>query len=413
VASSAVFGQDSLTVSFSEETDTLVKQRFIDRYENVFMTKVPTRHIFKLSKVGSELSSTGAYLAYEHKIRPSWSVELGVFAQTTRFNMPLYSEIRYFRLSNVGYWGIAKTRWYPYMNSRIRSGLNSNNFNGMYLGLNYEQSFKMGWGYWSGYKITNRAALTWGFQSRFLNRGHIDISLNLYNREHGFDDFFFKEQGYLAYQNFFLTTNASLGLAIGDWKRKPSPGLCDILVCDEQISGQWKLTMPEVLLGLYKWQASSGISYEKKIGKTPFSIEPGVSAGFQGNDSFTSLSTSLATGASLGLRYYLLEKFLFRRGLSGQNFSGPYLSAGAGYSFSRNRNKDTDQPEWDYAREVQTLGYTTALGFQQRFFKRFFIDGYVSYGWTRVLDERTRNTEKIYTQNFRGFNSNFSVGFTF
>ncbi|MCE7067168.1 hypothetical protein [Dyadobacter sp. CY326] len=41
------YAQDSTNVSFSQEVDTLVKQRFIDRYENLFMTKVPTGQMFK------------------------------------------------------------------------------------------------------------------------------------------------------------------------------------------------------------------------------------------------------------------------------------------------------------------------------------------------------------------------------
>lgn len=42
------FAQDTTRIVFSQEADTLVKQRFIDRYENIFMTKVPTRHMLKL-----------------------------------------------------------------------------------------------------------------------------------------------------------------------------------------------------------------------------------------------------------------------------------------------------------------------------------------------------------------------------
>src|SRR5690349_4619694 len=40
--------QDTLRVTYSEEPDTLiVRQKFIDRYDNVFMTRVPTRNLFK------------------------------------------------------------------------------------------------------------------------------------------------------------------------------------------------------------------------------------------------------------------------------------------------------------------------------------------------------------------------------
>ncbi|WP_159473917.1 hypothetical protein [Dyadobacter sp. 3J3] len=39
------FGQDTLKIIYFQETETLVKQRFIDRYEDVFMTYVQPRHI--------------------------------------------------------------------------------------------------------------------------------------------------------------------------------------------------------------------------------------------------------------------------------------------------------------------------------------------------------------------------------
>ena len=41
------YSQESAQILFTEEYDSLPPVRFIDRYENVFMNKVPTRNIFK------------------------------------------------------------------------------------------------------------------------------------------------------------------------------------------------------------------------------------------------------------------------------------------------------------------------------------------------------------------------------
>lgn len=49
----SLHAQDSLRITYSQEQDTIVRQRFIDQYENVFMTKIPTRHMLKLSLVFS------------------------------------------------------------------------------------------------------------------------------------------------------------------------------------------------------------------------------------------------------------------------------------------------------------------------------------------------------------------------
>lgn len=82
----AIFAQDSSKITYSEEPDTLVKQRFIDRFENVFMTKVPTRHMFKmgiefyplghLEYGSSNLHTRSLALGYEYKLVPS--ISLGI-----------------------------------------------------------------------------------------------------------------------------------------------------------------------------------------------------------------------------------------------------------------------------------------------------------------------------------------------
>lgn len=74
-------GQDSVPIMYAEETDSLPKQYFIDRYENVFMTKVPTRQMLKLDYTGSDYRGTGFQLGYEYKVLPTLSLELAFYAQ--------------------------------------------------------------------------------------------------------------------------------------------------------------------------------------------------------------------------------------------------------------------------------------------------------------------------------------------
>lgn len=71
----AAHAQDTVSVSYSEETDTLVKQRFLDRYENVFMTKVPTRHMFKIGL--SQYYQALAFPLQDDKILNNTSLQLG------------------------------------------------------------------------------------------------------------------------------------------------------------------------------------------------------------------------------------------------------------------------------------------------------------------------------------------------
>lgn len=118
----ASYAQENAPVSFSQEADTLVKQRFIDRYEDVFMTKVPTRHMFKVSTVGSQIQGTGINFGYEYKVLPSLSLEASIYSQLDRSNLGLAQQLLHFNWQQVSLWANAKARWYYNMDKRIRKG---------------------------------------------------------------------------------------------------------------------------------------------------------------------------------------------------------------------------------------------------------------------------------------------------
>jgi hypothetical protein len=242
------FAQDSLKVSFSQEPDTLVKQRFIDRYENVFMTKVPTRQMFKLAVVGSEIQGSGFNLAYEYKVLPSLSVEASVYAQVSRYNDGLAYNLLHLGVQNVNVWANVKARWYYNMNKRIAKGLNANNFSGAYIGASYEQSLYRPNAF-SG-RNTARVGLLYGFQSRFFNHGFVDFGVGIYQRELGQFYEFEGSSAFLATENLVLGTHFNIGLAVGDWKRSKKTLLCDVIFCDEQVNGQLKVQAPNIVLGL-------------------------------------------------------------------------------------------------------------------------------------------------------------------
>ncbi|MEO6684893.1 MAG: hypothetical protein ABIN24_02970 [Dyadobacter sp.] len=136
------FGQDTTRILYTQETDTLVKQRFIDRYENVFMTKVQTRHMFKIGlsqyyqthsfslKEGTLLNNTSLQLGYEFKFLPAFSIALSGHIPFYGWDVPFHDA-----------WGNsvldAQLRWYFNMRKRIKSGRSANNFSGNYLAINY------------------------------------------------------------------------------------------------------------------------------------------------------------------------------------------------------------------------------------------------------------------------------------
>ncbi len=79
--------------------DTLTKQRFLDRYDNVFMTKVPTRHMFKIElsqyyqartfalSEDRAFNNTSLQLGYEFKFLPAFSIALAG-------HLPYYGDLK-------------------------------------------------------------------------------------------------------------------------------------------------------------------------------------------------------------------------------------------------------------------------------------------------------------------------------
>ncbi|WP_353719402.1 hypothetical protein [Dyadobacter sp. 676] len=402
VICNAALGQDTIVVNFSEERDTLSKQHFVDRYENIFMTKVPTRNMFKLSAVSSHFAGIGAYAGYEYKVRPALSLEAGVYGQIDRLPRSLYPETSRLHPLHVAYWAILKARWYLNMQKRIKSGLNSNNFTGMYLGMSHEYLFKDGISKGVSSHITG---LAFGFKSRFLHHGYMDISLNLYNRQLGLGASYRGErQGVFTPKHFVLSTQKTFGIAFGDWKRNPNPALCDVLVCDETIASQWKIGLPEISVGLLNQMASMSAAYEMRIGKTPSSIQA------MNETSFFRFSKNTLRGelsTSLQLRYYFLQNIKINKGAGGYNFSGLYLSCSGEHYLSWNGQKAFALTNRHfYNQPAAKLG----LGYQQRLFRKVFFDGSVLY---RESYPTRKWTNAGAPHRIGAFHSRFSIGFAF
>ncbi|WAC14811.1 hypothetical protein [Dyadobacter pollutisoli] len=398
--------QDSIKVSYSQEADTLVKQRFIDRYENVFMTKVPTRQMFKVSAVGSEVQGTGFNFAYEYKVLPSLSLEASIYTQLSRFNGGLANELLHFDSRAVNVWANAKARWYYNMNKRINKGLNANNFSGVYIGASYEQSVYMQ--NFSANKNGTRFGLLYGFQNRIFNHGFTDFSIGLYQRDLGqFYDFEGASAPW-AVKNFVLGTQFNIGLAVGDWKKAKTTPLCDVLFCDELIRGHWKVQAPNIVLGFTNQIVRSEVAYERAIGNTPLSAQADVGVNlfhqsFSGGTHFTYFSA----GANLALRYYFLQRYQARHGKGGGNFSGPYASLIASYIRGSYNSSSIFQPDGGMDEVVNNLNATAALGYQQRLFKRLYIDLSLFYLKPVKSPSFVIGGSRPY------FSSKMTIGFTF
>lgn len=389
------FAQDTTAITFSQEPDTLVRQRFIDRYENVFMTKVPTRNILKVGYLTSFDNGIGLKFAYEYKILPSLSMEASFYTQTNYQKAAIYLESFNKQLRKETMFLSLKGRWYFDMEKRIRNALNANNFSGKYLSLSYEQSLA------SFYRLPKRKniiGLSYGFQSRFLESGFVDFSIGLFHLSPITALYWRADIGSNGFstKNMVIASQTSIGLAFGDWKKSGRAPLCELLLCDQLVSHQFKVKFPEISIGIARQAVRAEIGYERKIGKSPFSVNLriGNTTYRIGSKGYTPAQDILAFGEAQ-VRFYFLQKHQIRTGKASNSLSGMYLGPVASYRYT-------------YAEfGLSTLPIGGLIGYQQRLFKNIYFDSAISWGKDYSLNKRIRSA------NYSELKAEVGLGFAF
>ncbi|WP_031527440.1 hypothetical protein [Dyadobacter crusticola] len=370
----AGFAQDTVKVAFTEEQDTLVRQRFVDRYENVFMTKVPSRHMFKVSLTflpnylmnvkNSGNEGTQLDLGYEYKLLPSWSAggEVGVSGHQG---------------THVGFGGVfsAKvyTRWYYDMRRRIREGTSVNNFTGNFLALVGEKQ----WGKGVALDQLQRLGVEFGLQRRFFNLGRIELGVGLY-----YQDYKQLEYQFLLTQHLnkswpvAITSRTSMGIGFGDWKRQKNIPICDVLFCEDDVQQQWKLLWPKLYLSPNFLNGTVGVGYERKIAKSPFSLNTQSTAfymriaakGLSYPLDKVRVSNDFQVHSSVQLRYYLDQRRNIRRGTGGNNLSGAYIGPYADHLFYHS------ETIFGVGKSKKHVGLGLGFGVQQTIFNKAYVD---------------------------------------
>jgi len=415
-----VFAQDSTQISYSEIQDTLVKQRFIDRYENVFMTKVPTRHMFKVGISqynGGEnrplfkekpFYDLALQIGYEFKFLPAFSIALSSHIPNYGISSNLKTALSNTLLD-------AQLRWYFDMKRRIRTGKSANNFSGNYIALNYYQFGTVIQD--PKIKFDTQIGLRFGIQRRFFNSGYLDFSMGLHQENQWFY--------YGLLHNWTFSTQTSLGFAFGDWKKAKDIAVCDVFLCEENIEEQWKIKLPELTFGYYLNRIRAGVAYERRIKTSPLTLnlqfDVGISKGynyFSSNELFNlkgpdsryrgimALSRELSMSFAIQPRYYFLQKSQLRRSKSNNGISSLYTGLNIEYNLYLGKhgfygfNPDYTLPHFNQ----NTLHVGPMIGFQQRVFKNGYIDLNTSYNYKR---------EFYNSENSFGFRGNLSVGLAF
>ncbi|WP_221393002.1 hypothetical protein [Dyadobacter sp. NIV53] len=412
--------QDSTAIVFKEEIDSLPPVRFIDRYENIFMTKVPTRHMLKvgLSQYiqsrpfalynDKGFKNSNLQIGYEFKFLPAYSIAISG-------QMPLFGNAipKTWIIENISVNG--QLRWYYDMKKRIMAGKSANNFSGNYLAAEY---------IYLNSKTNMRAlGLRMGFQRRFLNSGFIDFNIGL---RKGLP---IAQQTLSAGWGIF--TEVSFGFAIGDWKKTSNPSICQLIRCDLKTKQHWKVQIPDIKFGQFQKTLGIGIAYELALGKSPLSLNFQYNLNLQkaGNYLYGYFSNDWHQGwfardtrskeasqlYSIQPRYYFTQKAQQRKGKGGNGLSGFYSGINLEYAIYRSSHIaesiydthiDVWTPEYTFKVNRNYLGAGPLIGVQQRLFKNGYIDFNTSCNWGP-------SKEMGFTYNVIRVRANLTVGFRF
>lgn len=397
----SVLAQDNSKITFSEEPDTLVKQRFIDRYENVFMTKVPGRHMFKIGLdfyhkdvfgfVSPEIQNITYGFGYEYKLFPAFSIGTnfsinGGWISDNKLNS---STVLQGAISGNVY-----GRWYYDMKRRIEEGKSANNFSGNFLALVTERR----WEYRPHLFRLNQIGVEFGMQRRFLNYSRLEFAIGVYYQK-------FSNGYYVAdalnstgkVTDFEISTRSSLGMAFGDWKRTSNIPICEILYCDEFLGDQWKILWPILRLSNHMTNGTIGVAYEKKFGKSPLSVNAQVLTDYRRSRSDAIIASHAVTSMnyqiqpSLQLRYYFLQRRSIRKGTGGNNLSGLYF--GPYFDYIKYVSK-----VWAESRSTnEHLGPGFSLGYQKTLFRRAYLDISCAQSWNllKIPADRSKSVGSL------------------
>ncbi|QRR00812.1 hypothetical protein [Dyadobacter sandarakinus] len=388
--------QDTTSVAFSEDTSGIEDQRFIDRYENVFMTKIPTRRMFKLGYTASTYKGIGLTAAFEYKVFPFLSLEAAVYSRAAREGDGIYMENVFRQLSGENLFVSGGSRWYPNMRKRIVRQQSANNLTGSYVSVLYERSLAA----IQDGRVRDHFSLTYGFQSRFLANGFLDFSLGMYYLR-PFPQWFTvgSVPSRFNMNNLVFASRSLIGLAFGDWKRTDRGPLCDILHCDYMVRQHFKVRLPELNIGIQVQSARLEVGYERKMGKSPFSVNLGFRSE---NNQFEARYTSRQglTEFDGQLRFYYLQKSQIRKGKASDNLSGLYAGPHLGYRwtyeyFNHRRNKLLREP---------IAGLTA--GYQQRLFNKLYFDSALSMSAIGFY-------QSVFKVRYGELNAKAGVGFAF
>lgn len=373
--------EDSVkTVVITQDSIT----RYLSPAEYAFMMHEETNYLIKIALPA---------LTYSNGLKYG-SVSTNMAAEFRLFkNLTLDSKLSYYFFGAKGFYtnqvGVdLQFRWYYRMKKLSELRGSSMNLSGNYFLLNfiyrhgrtkinYEYSLAQSQSFNS---LSIQAG--WGLQRRFLQHGYFSLGIGA-----GFDIPLYEGEN----TSFALNTNMEIGLAFTKDKYVlNNDELCTIIKCFESSSFVLKSNLFNVIsLRLAENRRTVTINpnliAEKKLGKSPFSLQAGVTMRYSyqyGGISYMSdINDQFREGSVLNFKgllearwYYNLRKRMLK-GKTGNGLAANYFGLGAEYGLTGYVGRIDD------IFGTNTQYYYLNTGIQRFFSDHFYFDYSLSFGY--------------------------------
>ncbi|MFD2522373.1 hypothetical protein [Emticicia soli] len=416
---------DSVKVSYSEEkVEKFEKTTLIDEYEKAFGNNRVVKSSLRIAFNRTRLSflPDRSFTPYQNIFR--YLDPIFQFEQKIGIDKSLVASISTNTNKKESIWrsdiGL-EGRWYYEMKKRVEAGKQQPNITGKYISLKVEANpyrynptspftaflIQQGRATFM-FRPTSTYSINWGWQ--FGNNLDFGFSVGLKhgnkagvsNEELWVNEKVSSEKGITP----FISINAqtALGLYL-PLKRKSSGNYCDFLQCNYEVKQLFKLNVNNAFyLDRYFQNVKLDVAYERKIGRSPFSINSNavISAlnafrytptGYreiainEPNVAFTTMivgtyspKMSSSQGYNLGLieqlRYYIGMKNRVSKGKSANNLSGLYIGALANYQLISQRTPWAEASIGPviYKDSYNELNLGLGIGYQVQTNRHSFMD---------------------------------------
>lgn len=414
---------DSVNISYSEErVENFEKTTLIDEYEKAFGNNRVVKSALRVSLNGvvpnTVLSQYSPYpfRTFMRNLNPILQFEQKI--STDKSLIASFSSNRnekdLFWNSDFGLEG----RWYYQMKQRVAEGKQQPNITGKYLSLKVLASpyrFNNKWlpeiGVGAGtflFRATSTYSLNWGWQ--FGNNINYGISAGV---RHG-NRAIINEKGFWVdgtlsgktATTWFIATNAQAGLGLFlPLKKRTANNYCDFLKCNYEVKQLFKLNLNNTFyMDKYIQNLNLDIAYERKIGRSPFSVNSNLKAEFFNRFIYNPTGYKTDTVSNYGtvekhtfstklqsyigynfeiaeqLRYYIGMNNRIAKGKAASNLNGLYIGVLGSYRLENqwfSSARDNYGRSGTYSSKFISAG--VSLGYQIQTNRRTFMDISVSF----------------------------------